>query len=106
MKIRTYLKDNIIPDDSASTDRIARLAKRYTLVVGDLYRRGANGILMQCISQEEGNELLVKIHGGECGNHVSSHTLVGKAFWYGFYGPVARASFTPSRSTHQRRHYK
>jgi hypothetical protein len=32
MEIRTYLKDNILPDESASTDRIARLAKRYTLV--------------------------------------------------------------------------
>jgi hypothetical protein len=29
-QICTYLKDNILPDDSASADRIARLAKRYT----------------------------------------------------------------------------
>jgi hypothetical protein len=36
-KIRTYLKDNILPDDMASTDRIACLAKSYTLVAGDLY---------------------------------------------------------------------
>jgi hypothetical protein len=33
-EIQTYLKDNILPDDSASTDWIARLAKRYTLVDG------------------------------------------------------------------------
>jgi hypothetical protein len=26
-EIRTYLKDNILPDDKASADRIARLAK-------------------------------------------------------------------------------
>jgi hypothetical protein len=51
-EIQTYLKDNILPDDSASADRIAHLAKRYTLVEGDLYRRGANGILMRCISRE------------------------------------------------------
>jgi hypothetical protein len=31
-KIWTYLEDNILLDDMASTDRIARLAKRYTLV--------------------------------------------------------------------------
>jgi ribonuclease HI len=30
MEIRTYLKDNILPDDMAYADRIARLAKRYT----------------------------------------------------------------------------
>jgi hypothetical protein len=85
MEIRTYLKDNILPDDSTSTDRIARLAKRYTLVEEDLYRRGANGILMRCITREEGCELLVEVHGGECENHASSRTLVGKAFQHGFY---------------------
>jgi hypothetical protein len=31
-KIWTYLEDNILLDDMTSTDQIARLAKRYTLV--------------------------------------------------------------------------
>jgi hypothetical protein len=44
------LKDNILPEDNAFTDRIAHLAKRYTLVEGDLYRRGTNGILIRCIT--------------------------------------------------------
>jgi hypothetical protein len=66
-----------------------RLAKRYTVVEGDLYRRGANGILMRYITQEEGRELLVEIHGGECGSHSSFRRLVGKAFWHGFYWPTA-----------------
>jgi hypothetical protein len=88
-EIRTYLKDNILPDDMASADRIARLAKRYTLVEGDLYRRGANGILMRCITREEGCDLLADVYGGECGNHASSRTLVGKAFRHGFYWPTA-----------------
>jgi hypothetical protein len=80
MEIRTYLKDNILPDDSASADRIARLTKRYMLVEGDLYRRGANDVLMWCITREEGYEFLAEVHGDECGNHASSHMLVGKTF--------------------------
>jgi len=88
-EIRDYLKDNILPDDDVSAERIVRLAKRYAVVEGDLYRRGANGILMRCISQEEGRELLAEIHGGECGSHSSSRTLVGKAFRHGFYWPTA-----------------
>jgi hypothetical protein len=74
------LKDNILPDDMASADWIARLAKRYTLVDGDLYRRGVNGVLMRYITREEGCKLLAEVHGGECGKHASSRTLVGKAF--------------------------
>jgi hypothetical protein len=87
-EIWTYLKDNILPDDSASIDQVARLAKRYTLVEGDLQRCGANSVLMQCITWEEGCELLAEVHGGECGNHASSRTLVGKAFRHGFYWPT------------------
>jgi hypothetical protein len=85
MEIWTYLKDNILPNDMTSADRIARLAKRYMLVEEDLYGRGTNDVLMRCITREEGCDLLAEVHGGECGNHASSRTLVGKAFQHGFY---------------------
>jgi ribonuclease HI len=88
-EIRDYLKENILPKDHVSTERIVRLVKRYAVVERDLYRRGTNGILMRCITQEEGRELLTEIHGGECGSHSSSRTLVGKAFRHGFYWPTA-----------------
>jgi hypothetical protein len=88
-EIRDYLKENILPEDHVSAERIMRLAKRYAVVEGDLYRRGANDVHMRCITQEEGRELLMEIHGGECGSHSSSRTLVGKAFRHGFYWPIA-----------------
>jgi ribonuclease HI len=87
-KIQDYLKENILLEDHVSAEHIVRLAKRYTLVEGDLYRRAANGILMRCITQEEGRELLTEIHGGECRRHLASCTLVGKAFLHGFYWPT------------------
>jgi hypothetical protein len=65
------------------------VAKRCTLVEGDLYRCGTNDVLMRCITREDGCELLIEIHGGECGNHASSCILVGKAFQHGFYWPTA-----------------
>jgi hypothetical protein len=88
-EIRDYLKENILPEDHASAECIVRLAKRYAVVEGDLYRRDANNIHMRCITQEEGCGLLTEIHGGECGSHSSSRTLVGKAFRHGFYWPTA-----------------
>jgi hypothetical protein len=88
-EIRDYLKENILLEDHVSAEHIVRLAKRYTVVEGDLYRHGANDIHMRCITQEEGRELLTEIHGGECESHSSSHTLVGKAFRHGFYWPIA-----------------
>jgi hypothetical protein len=44
---------------------------------------------MRCITQEKGHELLTEIHGGECGSHSSSCTLVVKAFRHDFYWPTA-----------------
>ena len=44
---------------------------------------------LRCISREQGKELLVDIHGGDCGHHSSSWTLVGKVFRSGFYWPTA-----------------
>jgi hypothetical protein len=90
-EILTYLKNNIFLDDNASADWIAYLAKRYTLVEGDLYQRGANGILMWCITREVGCELLAEVHGGKCRSHTSSRMLDGKAFWHDFYCPIAIA---------------
>jgi hypothetical protein len=87
-EIRDYLKENILPEDHVAAERIVRLAKRYTVVEGDLFRCGANGIVMRCITQEEGRELLTEIHGRECGSHSASRTLVGKAFQHGFYWPT------------------
>jgi hypothetical protein len=49
-EIRGYLKENFLPEDHVSAERIVRLAKRYTVVEGDLYRHGANDILMWCIT--------------------------------------------------------
>jgi ribonuclease HI len=88
-EIRDYLKDKFLPEDEASAERIVRLAKQYAVVEGDLYRHGTNGILMRCITQGEGCDLLAEIHGGECGSHSSSRTLVGKAFRHSFYWPTA-----------------
>jgi hypothetical protein len=88
MEIRTYLKENILPDDSASANQITRLAKKYTLVKEDLYRCGTNDVLMRCRTREEGCEVLTEVHGSECRNHASSHTLVGKAFRHDFYWPT------------------
>jgi hypothetical protein len=48
-------------------------------------------LLQKCVSQEEGVKILEEIHAGTCGNHVASQTLVGKAFWVGFYWPSAVA---------------
>jgi hypothetical protein len=63
----------------------------FVLIEGDLYKRGAAGILMQCIHGNQGRELLREIHASTCGHHACPRTLVRKAFRQGFYWPTAVA---------------
>jgi hypothetical protein len=40
---------------------------------------------MKCVPREEGKDILEEIHKGVRDNHVSSRTLVSKAFRRAFY---------------------
>jgi hypothetical protein len=85
-----YIPEHTLPPGvdpkTAEATRILRRSKGYVLVGGNLYKSGsASGILMKCVSTEEGKEILQEIHEGVCGNHAASCTLVGKAFRSGFY---------------------
>jgi hypothetical protein len=72
------------------------VAKRYTLVEGDLYRRGANDVLMQCITREDDCELLLEIHGGEC------TTMLHPAHWSVKPSTMASTGLQPSKMTSSR----
>jgi hypothetical protein len=56
------------------------MAKSFTLVDGELYKRAASGILQRCVPIPQGRELLRDIHAGVCGHHAAPHTLVGNTF--------------------------
>jgi ribonuclease HI len=80
-----------LPSDRSEARCIARMAKSFTLVDGELYKRAASGILQRCVPIPQGHELLRDIHAGVCGHHAAPRTLVGNAFHQGFYWPIAVA---------------
>lgn len=88
-EILRYLRHQALPDDDVLAECIARQAKMYVLVDGELHRRRENGVLLRCISREEGLELLNDIHRRLCSHHIASRALVGKAARQGFYWPTA-----------------
>jgi hypothetical protein len=80
-----------LPSDRAEARRIARMAKSFALVDGELYKRAASCILQRCVPIPKGRELLRDIHAGICAHHATPRTLVGNAFRQGFYWPTAVA---------------
>jgi hypothetical protein len=71
-----YLQEHKLPPGvnpkGAEATHILRRIKGYVLVRGNLYKRGsASGILIKCVSTEEGKDILNEIHKGVCGNHAA-----------------------------------
>jgi hypothetical protein len=87
--IKTYLDNQPISDDNVEIERIAHKSRMYHLIDGVLYRQGANGMMMRCISKKEGSQLLQNIHSGVCEAHSSGRSIVGKAFRHIFYWTTA-----------------
>jgi ribonuclease HI len=80
-----------LPSDRSEARRIARMAKSFTLIDGELYKHTASDILQRCVPIPQGRELLRDIHAGVCSHHAAPRTLVGNAFRQGFYWPTAVA---------------
>jgi hypothetical protein len=89
--ILEWLVEGKLPSNQTEARRIASRAKAFVLIDGELYKRGAAGILMRCILRDQGRELLQEIHAGTYGHHAGPRTLVGKAFRQGFYWPTTVA---------------
>ena len=85
-----YLLHEVLPEERNAARCIARRAKTFAVIDGELYKRSPSetGILMKCIPIAQGKELL-EIHTGICGHHAAPCSLVGKAFRRGFYWPTA-----------------
>jgi transposase InsO family protein len=90
-KYITWMDRGELPSDRSEARRIARMAKSFTLVDGELYKRAASGVLQRCVPIPQGRELLRDIHAGVCGHHAVPRTLVGNAFRQGFYWPTVVA---------------
>jgi hypothetical protein len=90
-KYLAWMDRGELPSDRSVARRIARMAKSFTLIDSELYKRTASGVLQRCIPIPQGRELLRDIHTGVCSHHAVPRTLVCNAFYQGFYSPTAVA---------------
>jgi hypothetical protein len=71
-----FIRDQRLPAGmdarSAEAARVMRRSKGFVLVDSKLYRRGTcSGVLMKCVTKEDGYHILREIHEGVCGNHAA-----------------------------------
>ena len=63
------------------------MVQRYVIAGGLLYSRSFSGILLRCVTIEEGQEIIKEAHSGVCGGHVNGLMLSKKIIWLGYYWP-------------------
>jgi hypothetical protein len=87
-KYLTWIDRGELPLDRSEARRIARKAKSFTIIGGEMYKCAASDILQWCIPIPHGRDLIRDIHAGMYGHHAVPRTLVGNAFRQGFYWPT------------------
>ncbi|XP_037492674.1 protein NYNRIN-like [Jatropha curcas] len=87
MDILLYMKDGTFSDDATKEDRLVlrKMALKYVLADGELYRKAWNGMLLRCVDKKEGVEIMKKIHEGVCGTHLSGMSLAQKIMRQGHF---------------------
>ncbi|CAO2152293.1 unnamed protein product [Urochloa humidicola] len=80
-----YLLRGILPANKTKARCLARCAKSFAIIDGELYKRSMTEIQQRCISIEQGWSLPRDIHSGVCGHHAAPRSLVGNAFRHSFY---------------------
>ncbi|XP_057746490.1 uncharacterized protein LOC130965746 [Arachis stenosperma] len=83
-----YLRDGILPPDPKEERRIKREAANYTIIAGQLYKRGFSQPLLKCIEPGDTEYILREIHEGCCSHHIGGKTLAQKIIRAGYFWPT------------------
>ncbi|KAK0575700.1 hypothetical protein LWI29_005397 [Acer saccharum] len=86
--IKEYLVNDVLPSDPLEAKRLKYRATRYSVLNGELYKRGYLRALQRCVGPEEAEGILRSIHSGNCGNHAGGASLAHKTLRQGFYWPT------------------
>jgi hypothetical protein len=83
-----YFRTGGLPEDNVEWERLRRRAGQYILVNDEPFHQSVNISLMNCITPNEGCDVLQDIHEGIWGSHVGARSCVGKAYRQGFFWPT------------------
>uniref|UniRef100_A0A2N9FUN2 Uncharacterized protein n=1 Tax=Fagus sylvatica TaxID=28930 RepID=A0A2N9FUN2_FAGSY len=89
---------------SQAAIRIKKLATRYFVEGGILFRKGFHGDPLRCLSLAESQTVMKEAHSGECGEHQGKKRLYQLLLTLGYYWPTMKkdtADFVKSCHTCQ-----
>ncbi|KAL0395968.1 UNVERIFIED_CONTAM: hypothetical protein Scaly_0045200 [Sesamum calycinum] len=76
--IEAYLATGSLPADRKEARTIRTRATRFTMIRGELYKRGFSQPYLKCLDPERAEYVLKEIHEGSCGNNSGGRSLADK----------------------------
>uniref|UniRef100_A0A2N9I1I7 Integrase catalytic domain-containing protein n=1 Tax=Fagus sylvatica TaxID=28930 RepID=A0A2N9I1I7_FAGSY len=89
-----YLIENILPQTRKAAVRLKKLATRYFVEGGILFRKGFHGDPLRCLSLAESQTVMKEAHSGECREHQGKKRLYQLLLTLGYYWPTMKKDTT------------
>ncbi|XP_073137995.1 uncharacterized protein [Henckelia pumila] len=89
-EIIDYLKQGNLPANQVEARKLRVRAARFTIIDGELYKRGLSSPYLKYLTSAKGNYVLREIHEGICENHLAGRALAGKALRQGYFWPMMK----------------
>ncbi|KAJ3705302.1 hypothetical protein LUZ61_009007 [Rhynchospora tenuis] len=85
-----FLNNNKLPDDEKVARKVKRWALEFTIMDGNLFKKGYGIPWLTCVGRTKADELMSEIHEGICGSHQGMNSLSNRIIRAGFYWPTLR----------------
>jgi hypothetical protein len=75
------------PDNSSENEKmtIKLHAIKYIIILGKLWWRNGEDVMLKCVDQDQAQRLLEEMHSGVCGGHymvkTTTHKIMRARFW-------------------------
>ncbi|XP_073138373.1 uncharacterized protein [Henckelia pumila] len=87
-EIIDYLMRGNLPANQVEARKLRVQVARFTIIDGELYKKGFSSPYLKCLTPTKGNYVLREIHEGICGNHLVGRALAAKALRQGYFWPT------------------
>ena len=85
-----YLIEGILPNNHEEACCLRKLATRYFVEGGILFRKGFNREPLRCLGPPEAQSVMQEVHTGEGGNHQGKRRLLQQLLNLGYFWPTMK----------------
>ena len=89
-----YLIKYVLPQKHGGRYKLRKLASRYFLRKGTLFKKGYDGDPLRCLGPKKASKMLKEMHIGECEDHLGRKKLYRCILQMGYYWPTMRRDAT------------